>query len=183
MPGSRVANNPVYLPKGVDITEGQDAGSVVLTVKGKKGTLSQKILPFVRVAKEDTVLRFSPDSSGDVANTNAGTMRALVNNMVQGVDKGFERKLLLVGVGYRVQIKGNILIFSLGHSHPVEYRLPTGMTAESSSPTELTIAGIDKQKVGQVAAELRAFRPPEPYKGKGVRYAHEVVIIKETKKK
>ncbi len=176
---SRVAKNPVKLPAGVEVNlAGQQ-----LSVKGVKGTLELKVHPSVEVLQESGELRFAARNGDQQTRAMAGTTRALVNNMVVGVSQGFERKLQLVGVGYRAQAKGNVLSLSLGFSHPVEYELPEGVTAETPSQTDILIKGIDKQVVGQVAAEIRDFRRPEPYKGKGVRYADEIVRRKEAKKK
>ncbi len=176
---SRVAKKPIQLPKGVEITtSGQD-----VTVKGPKGTLSHTIHDLVAMNNADGELTFAPGDSSQLAHSLSGTTRALVNNLVVGVSTGFERKLELVGVGYRAQAKGQVLSLTLGFSHPVDYELPEGISAETPSQTEIVVRGCDKQKVGQVAAEIRAFRPPEPYKGKGVRYSDEVVIRKEAKKK
>ena len=176
---SRVANNPVQIPAGVEVTLSDQA----IKVKGPKGELSQAANPFVTINKEDSVLKFSPNDSEKTADAMAGTMRALVNNMVTGVSQGFEKKLTLIGVGYRAQAQGKKLNLSLGFSHPVEHAIPEGITVETPSQTEVVVAGIDKQKVGQVAADIRAYRPPEPYKGKGVRYTDEHVVRKEAKKK
>lgn len=176
---SRVAKAPVTIPAGVEVTlNGQE-----LSIKGGKGSLVRSIHAGVEVTKEDNVLKFAPRDGIAGADAQAGTARALVNNMVVGVTQGFERKLQLVGVGYRAQAKGSVLSLALGFSHPVEYELPEGVTAETPSQTDILIKGIDKQVVGQVAAEIRDFRRPEPYKGKGVRYADEVVRRKEAKKK
>jgi large subunit ribosomal protein L6 len=176
---SRVAKMPVVLPKAVEITEsGQQ-----LTVKGPKGTLTHTIHDLVEMVREEGEMTFRPRDESQAANALAGTTRALVNNLVTGVSDGFERKLELVGVGYRAQAKGKVLNLTLGFSHPVDYELPDGVTAETPSQTEILLKGCDKQKVGQVAAEIRAYRPPEPYKGKGVRYSDEVVVRKEAKKK
>lgn len=176
---SRVAKNPVTLPAGVDVTlSGQH-----LVVKGGKGSLELSAHQAVEVTKEENVLKFAPRDGGKQSNALAGTTRALVNNMVVGVTQGFEKKLQLQGVGYRAAVKGNVLSLTLGFSHPIDYELPAGVSAECTSQTEVVIKGIDKQAVGQVAAEVRAFRPPEPYKGKGVRYADENVRRKEAKKK
>lgn len=164
------------LPKGVEFR--QDGAR--LTVKGPKGELSMELHPSVKVEERDGALHFEPAREGAMAM--AGTMRALVGNMVQGVTEGFEKKLQLVGVGYRAQAQGKVLNLQLGFSHPVEFQLPDGVTVETPSQTEIVVRGADKQKVGQVAAEIRAFRPPEPYKGKGVRYSDERVIMKEAKK-
>jgi large subunit ribosomal protein L6 len=176
---SRIANNPVDIPSGVEITLSNET----IKVKGPKGELSQDAHPFVAINKDDATLKFSATSSEKAANAMAGTMRALVNNMVTGVSQGFEKKLTLVGVGYRAQAQGKKLNLSLGFSHPVEHEIPEGVTVETPSQTEVVVAGIDKQKVGQVAADIRAYRPPEPYKGKGVRYTDEYVVRKEAKKK
>ena len=176
---SRVAKMPIVLPKAVEIT----ASGQQLTVKGPKGTLSHTIHDLVEMVREDGDLMFRPRDGSQAANALAGTTRALVNNLVTGVSHGFERKLELVGVGYRAQAKGKVLNLTLGFSHPVDYALPEGVTAETPSQTEILLRGCDKQRVGQVAAEIRAFRPPEPYKGKGVRYSDEVVVRKEAKKK
>ena len=176
---SRVAKNPVKLPAGVEVTlQGQQ-----LSVKGAKGTLNLSVHSSVEVTQEGGELRFAARNGDQQNRAMAGTTRALVNNMVIGVSQGFERKLQLVGVGYRAQSKGTVLSLALGFSHPVEYELPEGITAETPSQTDILIKGIDKQKVGQVAAEIRDFRRPEPYKGKGVRYSDEVVLRKEAKKK
>jgi large subunit ribosomal protein L6 len=174
---SRVANNPVPLPSGVEVKlEGQD-----LTVKGSKGTLALSIAEGIQVSQDDNVLSFVYE--GEETKAIAGTTRALVNNMVQGVTEGWEKKLVLNGVGYRANVSGKKVNLTVGLSHPVEYELPEGISAEPPSQTEIVVKGIDKQAVGQVAAELRSFRPPEPYKGKGVRYADEYVRRKEAKKK
>jgi len=176
---SRVANKPVSVPAAVEITaDGQQ-----LSVKGPKGTLEHSVHALVEVTREEGVLNFKARDESKAANALAGTTRSVVNNLVVGVTDGFEKKLELVGVGYRAQAKGKVLNLSLGFSHPVDYELPEGVTAATPSQTEIVINGSDKQQVGQVAAEIRAFRPPEPYKGKGVRYADEVVVRKEAKKK
>ena len=176
---SRVAKDPIVLPSGVEVTLSGDE----LSVKGAKGQLSMKVNPAVRIAREEGRLTFEP--SGDAENgwAHAGTARALANNLVVGVSEGFEKRLQLVGVGYRAQAQGRALNLSLGFSHPVVYELPEGIEAETPTQTEVVIRGIDKQRVGQVSAEIREFRPPEPYKGKGVRYANEQVRRKEAKKK
>jgi len=176
---SRVANNPVQIPAGVEVTLSDQA----VKVKGPKGELSQATHAFVEINKEDSVLKFSPTSSEKASNAMAGTMRALVNNMVTGVSHGFEKKLTLIGVGYRAQVQGKVVNLSLGFSHPVAHAVPDGVNVDAPSQTELVVSGIDKQKVGQVAADIRAYRPPEPYKGKGVRYTDEHVVRKEAKKK
>lgn len=174
---SRVANNPVTLPSGVEVKiNGQN-----INVKGPKGALSLDIHRAVTVNQEDNTLRFAPRTKHDRAM--AGTMRALVNNMVLGVSNGFERKLELRGVGYRAQSQGKVLNLTLGFSHPVNFDVPEGVSIETPSQTEILVKGIDKQQVGQVAAKIRGYRPPEPYKGKGVRYADEQVLLKEAKKK
>jgi large subunit ribosomal protein L6 len=176
---SRIAKNPINVPKAVEITE---SGQQV-TVKGPKGSLMHTIHDLVEMSNDGGVLSFRPRDKSQAANALAGTTRAVVNNLVLGVSDGFEKKLELVGVGYRAQSKGNVLNLTLGFSHPVDYTLPDGVTAETPTQTEVVVKGCDKQKVGQVAAEIRAFRPPEPYKGKGVRYSDEVVVRKEAKKK
>ena len=176
---SRVAKSPVDLPAGVDVViAGQD-----LTVKGKNGSLSLAVNDAVVVSREDNQLVFAPKEGAANGWTQAGTARSLVNNMVVGVSIGFERKLQLVGVGYRAQVQGTSVNLQLGFSHPVAYALPTGVTAETPSQTEIVLKSADKQKLGQVAAEIRSYRPQEPYKGKGVRYADETVRRKEAKKK
>ncbi|WP_079204531.1 MULTISPECIES: 50S ribosomal protein L6 [Pseudomonas] len=176
---SRVAKNPVTLPAGVEISlAGQQ-----LSVKGAKGALELNIHSSVEVVQESGELRFAARNGDQQTRAMAGTTRALVNNMVIGVSTGFERKLQLVGVGYKAQAKGQVLSLALGFSHPINYELPEGVVAETPSQTEILIKGVDKQLVGQVAAEIRDFRRPEPYKGKGVRYADEVVRRKEAKKK
>ena len=176
---SRVGKNPVALPKGVETTITADQ----IVVKGPLGTLTQTINAAVTIVKEGDNLKVVPANDSRNADAMSGTFRALVNNMVQGVTKGFEKKLTLVGVGYRAQAQGDKLNLTLGFSHPVVHSMPNGVKCETPQQTEILIRGIDRQQVGQVAAEVRAYRPPEPYKGKGVRYADERVIIKETKKK
>lgn len=176
---SRVAKYPVSLPKGVEVTLGAEA----ISIKGPLGTLTQFMLPSVKVEKEGEQLFCRAVEGAPDAGAMSGTMRALVNNMVTGVTKGFERKLELVGVGYRAQAQGRKLNLTLGFSHPVAYPVPEGITVETPSQTEIVIKGIDRQKVGQVAAEIRRYRAPEPYKGKGVRFAGEKVVLKEAKKK
>ncbi|MCA1979330.1 MAG: 50S ribosomal protein L6 [Thiobacillus sp.] len=175
---SRVAKNPITVPKGVEVTLGNG-----ISVKGPLGSISRAASPDVNVSLNDGVLSFAPVGDSIQANAMAGTMRALVNNMVQGVSKGFEKRLTLVGVGYRAQAQGDALNLTLGFSHPVVHKMPAGIKVETPTQTEIVIKGIDRQAVGQVAADVRAYRPPEPYKGKGVRYSDEVVIKKETKKK
>lgn len=176
---SRVAKYPVQIPAGVDVR--LDGRSLV--VKGKIGELSMAVNPDVEIAQRDGVLTFAPRRETMEANAVAGTTRALANNMVVGVSQGFQRRLNLVGVGYRATLQGAKLNLTLGFSHPVEYVLPEGITAEVPSQTEIVLKSANKQRLGQVAAEIRAFRPPEPYKGKGVRYADEQVHRKEAKKK
>ncbi len=176
---SRIAKAPVELPNGVEFSQ---EGSVV-TLKGVKGALSLELNTEVELTLEDNALKVQPRSGSRFASAVAGTMRALLANMVDGVTNGFERKLELVGVGYRAQAQGGKLNLTLGFSHPVVYKIPDGVSVETPSQTEVVIKGVDKQQVGQVAAEIRGFRPPEPYKGKGVRYAGEHVVTKEAKKK
>lgn len=176
---SRVANNPIAIPAGVEVTIAN--GSI--NVKGAKGALSHTMSDAVDIKQEDTELKVSMREGAPNAKALAGTTRAIVNNMVTGVSQGFERKLELVGVGYRAQAQGKTLNLSLGFSHPVNFPVPEGITIESPSQTEVLIKGIDKQLVGQVAANIRSIRPPEPYKGKGVRYSDERIIRKDAKKK
>lgn len=176
---SRVAKIPVPLAKGVEARVGESE----IVVKGPLGTLTRRLSPLVRIDVADGRVSFAAADESAAANAMSGTMRALIAGMVQGVSKGFERKLTLVGVGYRAQAQGDKLNLSLGFSHPIVYQMPAGVKAETPSQTEILIKGADKQKVGQVAAEVRGYKPPEPYKGKGVRYADEVVVLKETKKK
>ena len=176
---SRVANNPVELPKGVEVTL---VGSEI-SVKGAKGTLAMAVDSSVEIKQGDNVLTFAALSQDSFARAMSGTTRALVNNMVMGVSQGFEKKLDLVGVGYRAQVQGSKINLTLGFSHPVVYELADGVTAETPSQTEILLKSSDKQKLGQAAAEIRAFRPPEPYKGKGVRISGEYVRRKEAKKK
>jgi len=176
---SRVAKAPISLPKGVSVEiKGQH-----VKVSGPKGTLEWTVHPTVRVEQQDNELRVARAEGHDDAWAMAGTTRALLNNMVVGCGIGFTRKLTLVGVGYRAQAKGTVLNLSLGFSHPIDYPVPTGISIETPSQTEIVVSGADKQQVGQIAAEIRGFRPPEPYKGKGVRYADENVLRKEAKKK
>ena len=176
---SRIAKYPVALPSGTEATI--TAGAI--TVKGPLGSLTQALKGDVAIKLDNNQLTFSAADSSRHAKAMSGTIRAIVANMVHGVSKGFERKLSLVGVGYRAQAQGDVLNLSLGFSHPVAHKMPAGVKVECPSQTEVLIKGSDKQMVGQVAAEIRAYRKPEPYKGKGVRYADEVVVIKETKKK
>jgi len=176
---SRVAKNPVQLPAGIEVA----LASNEISVKGPLGTMIQAMNSDVAVQRVGEQLQFSATNDTKRANAMSGTMRALLANIVHGVSKGFERKLTLVGVGYRAQAAGDTLNLTLGFSHPVAYKMPEGVKVETPTQTEIILKGMDKQQVGQVAAEIRAFREPEPYKGKGVRYADEVVILKETKKK
>jgi large subunit ribosomal protein L6 len=176
---SRIARVPVEVAKGVDIQIADDK----ITVKGPLGTLTQAMTPRVAIAVADGQITFAAADESREAKAMSGTMRALVAGMVTGVSKGFEKRLALVGVGYRAQAQGDKLNLSLGFSHPVVHAMPAGVKCETPTQTEIVIKGADKQKVGQVAAEVRGYKPPEPYKGKGVRYVGEAVIIKETKKK
>lgn len=176
---SRIGKSPVALPKGVEVTIAADQ----VSVKGPLGTLKQALTGNVKVVNEGESLVFTAANESYEANAMSGTIRALVANMVTGVTKGFERKLTLVGVGYRAQAQGDKLNLSLGFSHPVVQQMPQGIKVETPTQTEILIKGTDKQLVGKIAAEIRAVRPPEPYKGKGVRYADETVVLKETKKK
>jgi large subunit ribosomal protein L6 len=176
---SRIAKYPVPLPKGVDV----NVASGQISVKGPLGTIARAADPNVEVKKDGEQLVFNALGNSNHANAMSGTMRALVANMVAGVTKGFERRLTLVGVGFRAQAQGDKLNLTLGYSHPVVHQMPKGVKVATPSQTEIVISGIDKQLVGQVAAEVRAHRPPEPYKGKGVRYVDEVIVLKETKKK
>lgn len=176
---SRVAKNPVQIPAGVDL----QVKDGVLTVKGPLGQLTQVLNPLVGIVVEGGAAKFVPQGDSRQADALSGTYRALTANMVKGVSQGFERKLLLVGVGYRAQAQGDSLNLSLGFSHPVVHKMPAGVKVETPTQTEIVLKGADKQRVGQVAAEIRAYRQPEPYKGKGVRYSDEQVVLKETKKK
>jgi len=176
---SRVAKAPVTIPSGVEIS----LDNQLVTVKSSKATLTHNLNDSVVVAQQDSQLTFAPKEGDADGWAQAGTARALLNNMIKGVTEGFEKKLQLIGVGYRAAVKGNSINLTLGFSHPVEHALPEGVTAESPSQTELVIKGADKQLVGQVAADIRSYRRPEPYKGKGVRYADENVRRKEAKKK
>lgn len=176
---SRVAKMPVNVPQNVEILLSTDQ----LTVKGSGGTLSMALHPLVKIANVQGQLQFEPDNETAAADSMSGTMRQLANNMIIGVTKGFEKKLNLVGVGFKAQANNGVLNISVGYSHPVNKNMPTGITVVTPIPTEITIKGADRQLVGQVAAEIRAIRPPEPYKGKGIRYADEKITIKETKKK
>ena len=176
---SRVARIPVAIPTGVDATIAEG----LLSVKGPLGALSQAMSANVKVSKVDNRLEFEAVGESIQARAMSGTLRALAANMVQGVSKGFERRLNLVGVGYRAQAQGDKLNLTLGFSHPVVHAMPKGVKVETPTQTEIVIKGIDKQQVGEVAAQVRAYRPPEPYKGKGVRYSNEQIVLKETKKK
>ncbi len=176
---SRVAKNPVTIPSGVEIK----LDGSMLSVKGPKGQLKHDLHPFVALAQDGKAITVKAQNETPFANALSGTTRALVNNMVTGVSKGFEKKLTIIGVGYRAAAQGKKLNLTLGFSHPVVYSVPEGITIETPSQTEIVIKGADKQLVGQVAAEIRGYRPPEPYKGKGVRYANEQVVKKEAKKK
>ena len=176
---SRIARVPVTVDKGVDIQVGADK----ITVKGPLGTLAQPMTARVAIKVADGEVTFAAADESREAKAMSGTMRALVAGMVTGVSKGFEKRLALVGVGYRAQAQGDKLNLSLGFSHPVVHQMPAGVKCETPTQTEIVIKGADKQKVGQVAAEVRGYKPPEPYKGKGVRYVGETVVIKETKKK
>ena len=176
---SRVANNPVIIPEKVDVT----LNAAEISVKGPLGVLSHKLSGNVQVARVENRLEFKASDNSSQANALSGTVRALVSNMVTGVSKGFEKKLALVGVGYRAQAQGDKLNLTLGFSHPVVHQLPIGVKVETPTQTEIIIKGADRQQVGQVAADIRAYRSPEPYKGKGVRYVGEQIVLKETKKK
>ncbi len=176
---SRVAKAPIAIPKGVSV---EIAGQAV-KVKGPKGSMEWTVHPTVSVSQADGTVKIEPAEGQESAWAMAGTTRALINNMVVGCGTGFQRKLNLVGVGYRAQAKGKVLTLSLGFSHPVDYPVPEGISIETPTQTEILVSGSDRQRVGQVASEIRAYRPPEPYKGKGVRYADEQVLRKEAKKK
>ena len=175
---SRIANKPVSLPDNVQVNV---AGSTV-TVTGKHGVLTHEVHSLVSLTRDENSLKFAAREQTKPARAMAGTTRALLQNIVKGVSEGFERKLQIVGVGYRAQVEGRKLNLTLGFSHPVAFEIPEGIKIETPTQTEIVVKGIDKQKVGQVAAEIRAFRPPEPYKGKGVRYADEHIFRKEAKK-
>jgi len=176
---SRIGKMPVAVPQGVDVQIKQDQ----ISVKGAGGTLSLAQNSLVKVTSESGKLSFVPANDSREANAMSGTMRQLVNNMVLGVTKGFEKKLTLVGVGFKAQAQGQKLNLTVGFSHPVNIDMPQGITVATPAPTEIVIKGADRQRVGQLAAEIRAVRPPEPYKGKGIRYADEKITLKETKKK
>jgi large subunit ribosomal protein L6 len=176
---TRIANSPITIPNGVEV---KVTGANTI-VKGSKGELSQRLHPAVSLEIKDNVIRVQWDQLDKEAKAQAGTARAIVNNMVAGVSQGFEKKLTLIGVGYRAQMKGKALNLTLGFSHPIDYKIPDGITIETPSQTEIIVKGIDKQLVGAVSAKIRSYRPPEPYKGKGVRYSDEHVARKEAKKK
>ena len=176
---SRVGKSPVTVPQGVDVSMKDNQ----INVKGTGGALSLNANVLVKVALEDGKFTFAPIDESREANAMSGTMRQLVNNMVVGVTKGFEKKLTLIGVGFKAAASGNKLNLAIGFSHPVNFEMPAGVTVACPTPTEIVVKGADRQVVGQLAAEIRAVRPPEPYKGKGIRYANEKVVIKETKKK
>ena len=176
---SRVGKQPVAIPQGVEVALKAES----IHVKGALGALDLPLNPLVKVANADGKLTFVAVNESREANAMAGTIRQLVNNMVVGVSKGFEKKLNLIGVGYKAAAQGNKLNLAVGYSHPVDFEMPAGITVATPAPTEIVIKGADRQRVGQLAAEVRAVRPPEPYKGKGIRYADEKVVIKETKKK
>ena len=176
---SRIAKSPIAVPSNVEVTISAQS----VTVKGKQGTLFHQAHPAIRVEQVDGQLKISEHNNLTSSDAIAGTTRAILNNMVIGVNQGFEKKLQLLGVGYRAQAQGKVLNLSLGFSHPIEFAVPEDVTVETPAQTDILIKGIDKQKVGQVAAKIRAYRPPEPYKGKGIRYANEKVILKEAKKK
>lgn len=176
---SRVGKQPVAIPAGVEVALQADK----INVKGSLGALSMTTNALVKIENNNGALSFTPVDESREANAMSGTMRQMVNNMVTGVSKGFEKKLNLVGVGYRAQAKGTVLNLSVGYSHPVDIEMPEGVKVETPSQTEILIKGADRQRVGQIASEVRAVRPPEPYKGKGIRYSDERVVIKEAKKK
>ncbi|MBI3369315.1 MAG: 50S ribosomal protein L6 [Burkholderiales bacterium] len=176
---SRVGKMPITVPQGVDV----QISAEQIIVKGTNGTLSRAVHPLVKIEQDGGSLKLAPANDSTEANAMSGTMRALLNNMVNGVTKGFEKKLTLVGVGFRAQAQGAKLNLQIGFSHPVVKDMPAGIKVECPTQTEILIKGADRQAVGQIAAEVRAFRPPEPYKGKGIRYADERVVLKETKKK
>lgn len=175
---SRIANNPITLPAGVEVNISGNS----VTVKGKQGQLTHEAHHLVTVKQEDGILTLGVRNNSKSAKALSGTTRALLQNLVTGVNEGFSRKLDIVGVGYRAQVQGKVLNLTLGFSHPVNFPIPEGITIETPSQTEIVIKGMDKQKVGQVAANIRDYRPPEPYKGKGVRYSDETIIRKEAKK-
>ena len=176
---SRVAKSPVEIPGGVDV----NISGAMVNVKGPKGQLEHKLHELVSINQDDKVLTFAANDESQQARALSGTTRAVIHNMVTGVSQGFEKKLTIIGVGYRAAVQGKNLNLTLGFSHPVSYAIPEGITVECPSQTEIVVKGANKQQVGQIAAEIRAYRPPEPYKGKGVRYTDEHVIRKEAKKK
>jgi large subunit ribosomal protein L6 len=176
---SRIAKNPVRIPAGVEVS----LSGNTLVVKGSKGALTSNVHPSVRLEVDKQAVTILSDPHDKTRNALSGTARATINNMVVGVSAGYEKKLTLVGVGYRAQAKGDVLALTLGFSHPVEFPVPAGITVETPSQTEIVVKGCDRQSVGQVAANIRAYRPPEPYKGKGIRYSDEEIIRKEAKKK
>ncbi|GJL76627.1 50S ribosomal protein L6 [Nitrosomonas sp.] len=176
---SRISKNPVTIPANVEVT----ISASKIIVKGPNGALEQELKSEVHLKQENNAIVVNSTDGSKFSNAMSGTIRSLVANMVKGVSAGFEKKLLLVGVGYRAQLSGNNISLSLGYSHPISYSVPQGINVEIPTQTEIIIKGIDKQQVGQIAAEIRAFRKPEPYKGKGVRYSDETVILKEAKKK
>jgi large subunit ribosomal protein L6 len=176
---SRIAKNPVAIPSGVEVK--LNAGK--LSIKGPKGNLEYEVHPNVKVIQEGNVLKFERTNDSTLARAVSGTTRALVNNMVHGVSKGFEKKLMIIGVGYRAAVQGKKLNLTLGYSHPIAYDIPNGITIECPDQTNIVVRGADRQLVGQVSAEIRDYRSPEPYKGKGVRYVDETIVKKEAKKK
>lgn len=176
---SRVAKNPIKVPSGVTVNITGNR----ISIKGGKGQLEKDIHEAVAVKNEDNTLLFSPTGDAEIGDALAGTTRAIVFNMIKGVSEGFTKELQLIGTGYKAQSKGSILNLTLGHSHPIDYSVPKGITIETPTATEVVVKGIDKELVGQVCADIIAFRPPEPYKGKGVRYKGQVIKLKEAKKK
>jgi large subunit ribosomal protein L6 len=176
---SRIAKNPITIPAGVDVKINDNT----VQVKGPKGTLTQTLHSKVDLVLDNGTMTFNLEGKNDYVRMQSGTARALINNLVQGVSKGYERKLMLVGVGYRAAVQGSTLNLTLGYSHPINFPIPQGIQIETPTQTEILVKGIDKQLVGQVSANIRAYRRPEPYKGKGIRYSDEVIIQKETKKK
>jgi len=176
---SRIAKNPITIPAGVDVKINDNT----VQVKGPKGTLTQTLNSKVDLVLDNGTMTFNLEGKNDYVRMQSGTARALINNLVSGVTKGFERKLMLVGVGYRAAVQGSTLNLTLGYSHPINFPIPQGIQIETPTQTEILVKGIDKQLVGQVSANIRAYRRPEPYKGKGIRYSDEVIIQKETKKK
>lgn len=176
---SRIAKNPITIPAGVDVKINDNT----VQVKGPKGTLTQTLHSKVDLVLNNGTMTFNLEGKNDYVRMQSGTARALINNLVQGVSKGYERKLMLVGVGYRAAVQGSTLNLTLGYSHPINFPIPQGIQIETPTQTEILVKGINKQLVGQVSANIRAYRRPEPYKGKGIRYSDEVIIQKETKKK